>query len=67
MRDLMQDTEFVKVGKDNWVERNGTGIIYTTEELKKLLKQNDKEVKKEIKKEKENKDKVEDDTKQETE
>ena len=67
MKDLMQDTEFVKLGKDRWIEKNGTGRIYSTEELKKLFKQNDKEVKKEIKKVKENKDEIKDDIKSETE
>lgn len=63
MKDLMQDTEFVKLGKDRWIEKGGTGRIYTTEELKKLFKKNDKEVKKE----KENKDVIKDDIKSETE
>ena len=61
----MQDTEFVKLGKDRWLEKGGTGRIYTTEELKKLFKKNDKEVKKE--KVKENKDEIENDIKSETE
>lgn len=61
----MQDTEFVKLGKDRWIEKGGTGRIYSTEELKKLFKQNDKEVKKE--KVKENKDEIENDIKSETE
>ena len=65
MKDLMQDTEFVKLGKDRWLEKGGTGRIYTTEELKKLFKKNDKEVKKE--KVKENKDEIKDDIKSETE
>jgi DNA-directed RNA polymerase delta subunit len=65
MKDLMQDTEFVKLGKDRWIEKGGTGRIYTTEELKKLFKKNDKEVKKE--KVKENKDEIENDIKSETE
>lgn len=63
MRDLMQDTEFVKLGKDRWVEKGGTGRVYSTDELKKLFKKNDKEVKKE----KENKDEIKDDIKSETE
>ena len=61
----MQDTEFVKLGKDRWLEKGGTGRIYTTDELKKLFKKNDKEVKKE--KVKENKDEIENDIKSETE
>jgi hypothetical protein len=61
----MQDTEFVKLGKDRWLEKGGTGRIYTIEELKKLFKKNDKEVKKE--KVKENKDEIENDIKSETE
>ena len=61
----MQDTEFVKLGKDRWIEKGGTGRIYSTEELKKLFKKNDKEVKKE--KVKENKDEIENDIKSETE
>ena len=65
MKDLMQDTEFVKLGKDRWIEKNGTGRIYSTDELKKLFKKNDKEVKKE--KVKENKDEIKDDIKSETE
>jgi DNA-directed RNA polymerase delta subunit len=65
MKDLMQDTEFVKLGKDRWIEKGGTGRIYTTDELKKLFKKNDKEVKKE--KVKENKDEIENDIKSETE
>ena len=65
MKDLMQDTEFVKLGKDRWLEKGGTGRIYSTEELKKLFKKNDKEVKKE--KVKENKDEIENDIKSETE
>jgi DNA-directed RNA polymerase delta subunit len=65
MKDLMQDTEFVKLGKDRWIEKGGTGRIYTIEELKKLFKKNDKEVKKE--KVKENKDEIENDIKSETE
>ena len=65
MKDLMQDTEFVKLGKDRWLEKGGTGRIYSTDELKKLFKKNDKEVKKE--KVKENKDEIENDIKSETE
>lgn len=65
MKDLMQDTEFVKLGKDRWIEKGGTGRIYSTDELKKLFKKNDKEVKKE--KVKENKDEIENDIKSETE
>ena len=65
MKDLMQDTEFVKLGKDRWIEKNGTGRVYSTDELKKLFKKNDKEVKKE--KVKENKDEIENDIKSETE
>lgn len=65
MKDLLQDTEFVKLGKDRWIEKGGTGRIYTTDELKKLFKKNDKEVKKE--KVKENKDEIENDIKSETE
>ena len=61
----MQDTEFVKLGKDRWIEKNGTGRVYSTDELKKLFKKNDKEVKKE--KVKENKDEIENDIKSETE
>lgn len=61
----MQDTEFVKLGKDRWIEKGGTGRIYSTDELKKLFKKNDKEVKKE--KVKENKDEIENDIKSETE
>ena len=61
----MQDTEFVKLGKDRWLEKGGTGRIYSTDELKKLFKKNDKEVKKE--KVKENKDEIENDIKSETE
>lgn len=56
----MQDTEFVKLGKDRWIEKGGTGRIYTTEELKKLFKKNDKELKKE--KVKENKDDIKSET-----
>lgn len=65
MKDLMQDTEFVKLGKDRWLEKGGTGRVYSTDELKKLFKKNDKEVKKE--KVKENKDEIENDIKSETE
>ena len=65
MKDLLQDTEFVKLGKDRWLEKGGTGRIYSTDELKKLFKKNDKEVKKE--KVKENKDEIENDIKSETE
>ena len=65
MKDLMQDTEYVKLGKDRWIEKGGTGRIYSTDELKKLFKKNDKEVKKE--KVKENKDEIENDIKSETE
>jgi DNA-directed RNA polymerase delta subunit len=65
MKDLMQDTEFVKLGKDRWIEKGGTGRVYSTEELKKLFKKNDKEVKKE--KIKENKDEIENGIKSETE
>ena len=65
MKDLMQDTEFVKLGKDRWIEKGGTGRVYSTDELKKLFKKNDKEVKKE--KVKENKDEIENDIKSETE
>ena len=65
MKDLMQDTEFAKLGKDRWLEKGGTGRVYSTDELKKLFKKNDKEVKKE--KVKENKDEIENDIKSETE
>jgi DNA-directed RNA polymerase delta subunit len=67
MKDLMQDTEFVKLGKDRWIEKGGTGRVYSTDELKKLFKKNDKEVKKENKDEKKNKDEIENDIKSETE
>lgn len=68
MVDLMQETEFVQVGKDSvtgqtlYMNKNGDGTLYTKDQLKELYKKNNKELQKEVSK----KEKVKDDTIKET-
>lgn len=44
MIDLLQATEFVKVGDDKWMNKLSNGVIYSTAELKELLRKNNTEV-----------------------
>lgn len=68
MVDLMQETEFVQVGKDSrtgqplYMNKNGDGTLYTKDQLKELYKKNNKELQKEVSK----KEKLKDDTIKET-
>lgn len=56
MVDLMQETEFVQVGKDSrtgqslYMNKNGDGTLYTKDQLKELYKNNNKELQEETKK-----------------
>lgn len=67
MVDLMQETEFVQVGKDSrtgqplYMNKNGDGTLYTKDQLKELYKKNNKELQKEV-----SKKEVKDDTIKET-
>ena len=61
MVDLMQEVEFVKVGK-LFMLKDGDGTLYTEEELKEKFRQNNKELQKEVSK----RGKVKDDTINET-
>lgn len=51
MVDLMVDTEFIKIGKDRYIDKLSNGIIYSEEELKELLRKNNRELNKEVVKE----------------
>lgn len=51
MVDLMIDTEFIKIGKNKYMDKLSNGIIYSEEELKELIKKNNAELKKEVVKE----------------
>lgn len=56
MVDLMQETEFVQVGKDSrtgqplYMNKNGDGTLYTKDQLKELYKKNNAELQEETKK-----------------
>lgn len=56
MVDLMQETEFVQVGKDSvtgqplYMNKNGDGTLYTKDQLKELYKKNNKELQEDTKK-----------------
>ena len=58
MVDLMQSTEFVKVGTDSrtkqplYMDKNGDGTTYTKDQLKELYRKNNQELQKEPKKKK---------------
>lgn len=69
MVDLMQETEFIKVGTDSitgqplFMNKNGDGTTYTKDQLKELYRQNNIELQKEVKKKKSSKkEKIKDDT-----
>lgn len=73
MVDLMQETEFIKVGTDSrtgqplFMNKNGDGTTYTKDQLKELYKKNNNELQEEIKKKKSSKkEKVTDDIVEET-
>lgn len=51
MVDLMVDTEFIKIGKDKYMDKLSNGIIYSEEELKELLRKNYAELNKKVVKE----------------
>ena len=51
MVDLMQATEFVKVGKDRYMNKLSNGVIYSGAELKELLRKNNEEIMKEARNE----------------
>lgn len=69
MVDLMQETEFIKVGTDSitgqplFMNKNGDGTTYTKDQLKEVYRQNNIELQKEVKKKKSSKkEKIKDDT-----
>ena len=64
MVDLMQEVEFVKVGK-LFMLKDGDGTLFTEEELKEKFRKNNEELQEEIKEKKVSK-KVKDDTIDET-
>jgi hypothetical protein len=49
--DLMVDTEFIKIGKNKYMDKLSNGIIYSEEELKELLRKNYAELNKKVVKE----------------
>jgi hypothetical protein len=49
--DLMVDTEFIKIGKNKYMDKLSNGIIYSEEELKELLRKNYAELNKQVVKE----------------
>lgn len=51
MVDLMVDTEFIKIGKNKYMDKLSNGIIYSEEELKELLRKNYAELNKQVVKE----------------
>lgn len=51
MVDLMVDTEFIKIGKNKYMDKLSNGIIYSEEELKELLRKNNREINKKVVKE----------------
>lgn len=51
MVDLMVDTEFIKIGKNKYMDKLSNGIIYSEEELKELLRKNNREINKQVVKE----------------
>lgn len=51
MVDLMVDTEFIKIGKNKYMDKLSNGIIYSEQELKELLRKNNKEINKQVVKE----------------
>lgn len=51
MVDLMVDTEFIKIGKNKYMDKLSNGIIYSKEELKELLRKNYAELNKKVVKE----------------
>lgn len=57
MLDLMQAVEFVKVGK-LYMIKDGDGTRYTEEQVKEMMRKNNKELNQEIKVEKPRKKKV---------
>lgn len=51
MVDLMVDTEFIKIGKNKYMDKLSNGIIYSEEELKELLRKNNAALNKQVVKE----------------
>ena len=51
MIDLLQATEFIKIGKNRYMNKLSNGIIYSEEELKELLRKNNRELNKVVKEE----------------
>lgn len=51
MVDLMVDTEFIKIGKNKYMNKLSNGVIYSEEELKELLRKNNREINKQVVKE----------------
>lgn len=51
MVDLMQATEFIKIGKDRYINKLSNGMIYSEKELKELLRKNNAELNKVVKEE----------------
>ena len=46
MVDLMVDTEFIKIGKDRYINKLGNGQVYSRKEIIKMMIENQKELKK---------------------
>ena len=44
MVDLMVDTEFIKVGKDRYINKKGNGEIYSWKEVKEMMIKNQEEL-----------------------
>lgn len=57
MVDLLVDTEFIKIGKNKYMNKLSNGIIYSEEELRELLRKNNRELHKQL--EEKQKEKVE--------
>lgn len=48
MVDLLVDTEFIKIGKNKYMNKLSNGIIYSEEELRELLRKNNRELHKQL-------------------
>lgn len=58
MVDLLTDTEFIKIGKDKYMNKLSNGIIYSEAELKELLRRNNRELHNQIEEKKEEKNAI---------
>ena len=58
MVDLLIDTEFIKIGKDKYMNKLSNGIIYSEAELKELLRRNNRELHNQIEEKKEEKNAI---------